>query len=332
MLLTARRRWSTSRPGRAAAEGAVDDVDRQARGLAEHPDRGAAEVGPGRVAGVAEEARVDDLDPAAPHEDGAPAAALDRLAGRVAVGEGQVLHGEPGVVLVLAVRGGPDLGLVAGVHVEDPALAAAAERDLAAAVEHDLRPGVVADLGGGRHRDRDRVRPAVERDDPAGRHRLDHGGRGAAGGRAGADDPVGVGGVDRAGLGWDAGPAGPGAGRACRGRGARPAAGADPRVAEPGCGRGRVGRRRGRGRELDGRRAARRHRGIEQVVRGRTAGRGDDRRADHDRPRPPAGLHSCDGSRPGGPRERTWRAVCRRVGQRRQHFTRRAADAGVNER
>ena len=130
--------------------------------------RRAAEVGPGRVAAVADEARVDHLEPAAAHEDRAAAAALGRLAGRVAVGEGEVLHGEPRVVLVLAVRGGPALRLVAGVHVEDAALAAAAERDLAAAVEHDLGPVGVADLRGRGHRDGDRVRPAVERDDAAG--------------------------------------------------------------------------------------------------------------------------------------------------------------------
>ena len=92
--------------------------------------------------------RVDDLEPAAAHEDRAAAAALRRLAGGVAVGEGQVLHGQLGVVLVLAVRRRPALGLVAGVHVEDPALAATAEGDHAAAVEHDLGAGVVHDLGG----------------------------------------------------------------------------------------------------------------------------------------------------------------------------------------
>ena len=128
-------------PARRPAERAVDDVHGLALRLAEHPDGGAADVGPGVVAAVAEEPRVDDLEPAAADEDGAAAAALGRLAGGVAVDEGQVLDGELRVVLVLAVRGGPDLGLVAGVHVEDAALAAAAERDLAAAVEHDLGPG-----------------------------------------------------------------------------------------------------------------------------------------------------------------------------------------------
>ncbi len=58
-------------------------------------------------------------------------------------------------------------GLVAGVHVEDAALAAAAERDLAAAVDDDLWAGVVEDLGGLGQRDRDRVGATVERDDAA---------------------------------------------------------------------------------------------------------------------------------------------------------------------
>ena len=122
--------------------------------------------------------------------------ALGHVTGRVAVDEREVLDGEPGMVLVLAMRGGVHLGLVAGVHVEDAALATAAQRDLAAAIEHDLRPGVVADLGGGGRRDGDQVGAAVEGDDPAGRHRVDHCARGAAGGAAVADDPVRVRRVD----------------------------------------------------------------------------------------------------------------------------------------
>ena len=61
----------------------------------------AAEVGAGAVAAVADEARVDHLEPPAAHEDRAAAAALGGVAGGVAVGEGQVLHGE------LRVRPGP---------------------------------------------------------------------------------------------------------------------------------------------------------------------------------------------------------------------------------
>ena len=81
----------------------LHDVHRQALGLAEHPHRGAAEVRPGTVAAVADEARVDHLEPPAADEDRTSAAALGLLAGAVAVGEDQILHGQPRVVLVLAV-------------------------------------------------------------------------------------------------------------------------------------------------------------------------------------------------------------------------------------
>ena len=75
--------------------------------------------------------RIDDGEPATPVEDRAAAAALECLAGRVALGERDVLDGQPWRRLVVAVRRRPHLGLVAGVHVEDAALAAAAQRDLA---------------------------------------------------------------------------------------------------------------------------------------------------------------------------------------------------------
>ncbi len=67
-------------------------------------------------------------------------------------GERQVLHDEPRRGLVVAVRRGPDLPLVAGVLVEDAALPAAAERDQAAAVEDDAAAGV-DHLGGPLHLD-----------------------------------------------------------------------------------------------------------------------------------------------------------------------------------
>src|SRR5439155_533419 len=88
------------------AEGAVHDVDRLVVVLAERPDRGATEVRPRGVAAVAHEGGVHHLEPAAPHEDGAAAAALGGVAGGVAVGEGQVLHCQLRGVLVLAA-GGP---------------------------------------------------------------------------------------------------------------------------------------------------------------------------------------------------------------------------------
>src|SRR5690606_38708486 len=101
-----------------AAEGAVDDVDRPVLELVEHPDRAAAHVRAGVGADVVEEAGVDGAEAAAADEDRAAAVLL---APGVAVDEGQVLHDEARVILVVAVRGGPVLGLVAGVLIEDPA-------------------------------------------------------------------------------------------------------------------------------------------------------------------------------------------------------------------
>ena len=87
----------------------LHDVHRPVVELAQHPQRRAAEVRPGLVAAVADEPRVDHLEPPAADEDRPAAAALGLVAGGVAVGEGQVLHGQPRVVLVLAVRRGPAL-------------------------------------------------------------------------------------------------------------------------------------------------------------------------------------------------------------------------------
>ncbi len=143
--------------------------------------------------------RADHREPAAADEDRAAPAALGQVAGRVAVGEREVLHDQLGRLLVLAVRGRVALLLVAGVLVEDPALAAAGQRDLPAAVEDRARVRV-DDLRGLGHRDRHRSRAAVERDHPAGRDRGDDRGRGAAGRGAGADDAVRVRGVDAAGV------------------------------------------------------------------------------------------------------------------------------------
>src|SRR5581483_463327 len=115
---------------RRSPEGAVDDVHRHALPLLEGAHGRAAEIRAGGVAAVAGEAGVHDLEPAAPVEDGPASAAVGdvrRQTRRVAVGEGEVLHGQLRILLVLAVRGGPALRLVAGVQVEDPARAAAAE-------------------------------------------------------------------------------------------------------------------------------------------------------------------------------------------------------------
>ncbi len=79
-----------------AAERAVHDVHRQAVVLAEHPDRRATEIGPGGFTRVLEEPRVHDLEATAADEDRSPAAAVDGLAGRVAVLEREVLHRQSG--------------------------------------------------------------------------------------------------------------------------------------------------------------------------------------------------------------------------------------------
>ena|SRR5258706_7820088 len=76
----------------------------------------------------ADKPRADHLEPAATDEDRAAATPLGLVAHGVAVGEGQVLHGELRGLLVLAVRGRPALRLVAGVLVEDRPLPAAAEQ------------------------------------------------------------------------------------------------------------------------------------------------------------------------------------------------------------
>src|SRR6266568_8263178 len=83
---------------------------------------------------------------------------------------------------------------MAGVHGQDPDLAAAAQGDLAAAINDN--PVTVHDLRGGRHRDRDRPGATTEGDNAAFGHCPDHGGRGAASGRAVPDDVVRMGGAD----------------------------------------------------------------------------------------------------------------------------------------
>ena len=188
-------------PVAGPTEGAADDEDREAVVLREDLDRGAADVRPGRGAAVAVELAVDHAEPPAADED--RAAAVHRLGARgLAVGEDEALHGQDGVGLVLAVVRRPDLRLVARVLVQDPAGALSVERDEAAPVEDDIGL-VVEDLGGHGHRDRDRVRAAGERDDPAlGHGRCDRR-TGAARRGAGPDDMVGMRGVHGLGFRWD---------------------------------------------------------------------------------------------------------------------------------
>ena len=77
------------------AERAVHDEHGAPLVLAQDAQRRAAEIGPHGVAHVVEEARVHDLETAAPHEDGASAPAFFELVGRVAVDEREVLHRQP---------------------------------------------------------------------------------------------------------------------------------------------------------------------------------------------------------------------------------------------
>ena len=59
--------------------------------MQQRPDRSAAEVGTVGVAVIGGELRIDDPQTAAPVKDRSPAAALEALAGGVAVDEPQVL-------------------------------------------------------------------------------------------------------------------------------------------------------------------------------------------------------------------------------------------------
>ena len=131
-----------------AAEGAADDVHRPAVVLRQRADGRAAEVGAGAVAAVAEERRVHDLELAAAGEDRAAAPALEVSPVELPSAKVRCWTTSCGRGLVVAVVGGPDLPLVAGVLVEDPALAAAAQRDQPAAVDHDPRVLRVDDLRG----------------------------------------------------------------------------------------------------------------------------------------------------------------------------------------
>src|ERR1700722_7377277 len=115
----------------AAGEGAAGDLDGPVLVLAQRPDGGPAQVRTGGIAAVGGEAGVDDRELPAAVEDSPAAAAVVDLPGGVAVGEGDVLHGQDGRALVLAVRGGAGLGRNAGVHIQDALLAAAAQRDQA---------------------------------------------------------------------------------------------------------------------------------------------------------------------------------------------------------
>ena len=91
----------------------------------------------------------------------------------VAIDEGEILHRQPWMVLVVAMRRRPHLVLVAGVHVEDPNAPTAAQRHLPTTIDHDVGVLVVEDLGGAIERDDEWVRPAIKGDHPTARHRFD---------------------------------------------------------------------------------------------------------------------------------------------------------------
>lgn len=152
---------------RGTAERAVGDMHRKVVVLAENTDCGAANVGASGFASVSGKDRVHDLQPSPSDEDGTTSASLGRLADGVAVDEVEVLHSQSRMILILAVRSGPNLGLVACVHVENSSIASAGQGDQSASVDHDVRIGVVTDLGCFVHHDRDGIGPAVEDDGSA---------------------------------------------------------------------------------------------------------------------------------------------------------------------
>ena len=166
--------------------------------LAQHSDTGAADIGTDIVTDVPEETRIDDLESSSSHEDGTTAIRVLTLG--VAVDEGQVLHRQTWMILVLTMGRRPYLRSVARVHVEDAPVPHAAERHESAAVDHDLGPGVVDNLGGGRHLNRQWGWTTIERDSPALGNRCHNRGGGAALRSAVANDVIGMGGVDGLGL------------------------------------------------------------------------------------------------------------------------------------
>lgn len=84
------------------------------------------------------------------------------------------------MVLILAMRGRPNLIGVARVHVEDSSHSASTQGHLSAAVQNDLGASVVEHLCGLREHDFDRVGAAVEGDHAALCDRRHHRRAGAA--------------------------------------------------------------------------------------------------------------------------------------------------------
>lgn len=79
------------------------------------------------------------------------------------------------MVLILAHGSRPDLMLIAGILIEDSGLSAAAQRDQAAPVDDHFVGRVVYDFCWFAERDRVRLVPAIEGDDPPSGDRVDEG-------------------------------------------------------------------------------------------------------------------------------------------------------------
>ncbi len=152
------------------------------------------------MADIVEKAAVDNLESSAAHPYRAAAGVL-ALVSRVAVTKRQVLKRQPGMVLILAVRSGPFLVFIAGVHVQNARPAAAAERYFPAAVNDNIGVRVVEHLCRTVKRYSRRLITTVKHNDASLRDRIDKGLIGAAFGRACSDYVVRVGDILQAGLG-----------------------------------------------------------------------------------------------------------------------------------
>ena len=133
--------------------------------MAEHPDGAAAHIRAFIGADIVEKAAVDGLESSPAHPHG-PAAVKFGFSGGIAIGKGDVLYRQSRMILVLAMRGGPDLIRIAGVHVQNAGSPPSAERHQAAAIDDDVGVGIVEHLGRSWECYRDRIRTAVEYNGP----------------------------------------------------------------------------------------------------------------------------------------------------------------------
>ena len=93
---------------------------------------------------VVDEDGVDNLEASATNPNRTPTVGVE--SGAVSVAEIEILHGQLGMVLVLAVTRGPYLDRVAGVHVENPVGVSSAQSYETTAIDHDVGSGVVEHL------------------------------------------------------------------------------------------------------------------------------------------------------------------------------------------